>query len=498
MLTTPAGPLHGLLDKTARRTPAAPALRTRDTQWTYAELAARSLSSARRLSGLGVGGGDRVVLLGRGGAESVATLFALSRLGAAFVVVSPTVKPYQLRHILADCAPALVLTDEEFRETLRLSDTEVPVHPIAAEEDGEPVAQGVPDARPAVSGTAVAALIYTSGSTAMPKAVVSTHAGMRFAVAAIQDRLALRADDVVGCFLPLSFDYGLYQVFLSCAAGATLALGSTADAGPGLLRQLREWDVTVLPAVPSMAEILLRMAGRTTAAPPPLRMVTNTGAHFPESYVEGFRRLFPAARIHLMFGLTECKRVSILDPDELADRPGSVGRPLPGTTCVVVDEDGRPQPPGVKGELVVTGPHVMAGYWRAPEMTARRFRTYQGRRALFTGDLCSLDEDGYLYFHGREDDVYKSRGFRVSALEIEAAALNVPGVDAAALVVTGSAGPVLAARTESAADEVMAALRARLDDYKLPTRVQVVGTLPLNGNGKVDKAALRTALESAR
>ncbi|MEV7190832.1 class I adenylate-forming enzyme family protein [Streptomyces sp. NPDC093510] len=491
-MTVPTGVLHGLLDDAAARHPDTVALRTADTSWTYARLDRHSRAAAAGLGARGITRGDRVVLFAHNSAALVSALFALSRLGAAFVIVSPTVKPYHLRHILADCAPALVLVDDELGTVVAGTGADVPVEPLTAIAEDGTCPQG------AVGPDDVAALIYTSGSTSMPKAVISDHAAMRFATGAVQERLELRPGDVIGCFLPLAFDYGLYQVFLACASGATLSLGTMADAGPGLLRLLNEWEVTVLPAVPALAAVLLRLAARRPAGLPPLRMVTNTGAHFPESYAQELRRHFPAARLHPMFGLTECKRVSILLPGELAERPGSVGRPLSGTTCLIVDEHGRPVPPGTKGELVVRGPHVMRGYHNAPEQTARRFRTLDGERALFTGDLCSMDEDGFLYFHGREDDVYKSRGFRVSALEVEAAALDVDGVTAAAVVLSEERGALLAVRTARTTDEVRAGLRARLDDHKVPDHIHRVDALPLNTNGKVDKAALRRALETGR
>jgi acyl-CoA synthetase (AMP-forming)/AMP-acid ligase II len=410
------------------------------------------------------------------------------------------VRSYHLRHILEDCDPALVLAGDECGAALAAVGAAPPVLGLdalaAAPVPADAALPEVPEL-PEAAGD-LAALIYTSGSTAMPKAVMCTHSQMRFAAAAIQQRLELRAEDVIGCFLPLAFDYGLYQILLACSAGAALALGTMSEVGPGFLGRLRDWDVTVLPAVPSMTSVLLRLGARTPGLLPPLRVLTNTGAHLPTEQVDAVRGLFPGIRLYPMFGLTECKRVSILLPEEIDLRPGSVGRPLAGTRCLVVDASGRPVPDGTVGELVVLGPHVMAGYWRAPELDALRYRTYDGERALFTGDRCSMDADGYLYFHGRDDDIYKSRGFRVSSLEVEAAAVAIPGVHAAALVVSGSPQPVLFASAELGAREIAALLRERLDEHKLPAQVRVVEQLPLTGNGKVDKTALRELLEPAR
>src|SRR5262249_5256021 len=148
------------------------------------------------------------------------------------------------------------------------------------------------------------------------------------------------------------------------------------------------------------------------------------------------QKLYANCSLFVMFGLTECKRVSILLPAEYSVKPDSVGKPLPDTECFIVDHDGHILPAGNEGELVVRGPHVMSGYWNAPELTCKRFRVWgTGReKILFTGDTCVLDEEGYLYFRGRFDDIYKQGGYRVSALEVEAAVLDIAGVTHAAVL----------------------------------------------------------------
>jgi acyl-CoA synthetase (AMP-forming)/AMP-acid ligase II len=200
-----------------------------------------------------------------------------------------------------------------------------------------------------------------------------------------------------------------------------------------------------------------------------------------------------------MFGLTECKRVSIEEPNADLIRPGSVGRPLPDTEAFVVDPDGRRLPAGESGELVVRGPHVMCGYWRAPELTARRFRRDEaGQPVLHTGDLCRLDAEGRIYFLGREDDVYKQNGFRVSTIEVEAAALDIPGVHLAAVLppADGRAARLFVTGPISAGT-LIAELGARLEPAKLPGEFHVIDAIPLTVAGKVDKRALHGARDAA-
>jgi acyl-CoA synthetase (AMP-forming)/AMP-acid ligase II len=464
--------LHDLLDARAESTPDAPALTRDGRTWTYRELAASSFAAAEWLRGRGIGRGDRVLLLGHNQARLVVLLFATSRLGAIFVLVSDQIRPFHLDHIRADCTPALVLRGDELDEIPDVPTERLPEQPCLSIDPS--------------------CLIYTSGSTAMPKAVMTTHRQLLFAARAIHDRLGYRTDDVVFCCLPLSFDYGLYQSFLCCLGGAHLVLGDDADAGPTLLGRLVEHDVSVLPLVPSLAVTLCRLVGRGGQAPRRLRMVTNTGADLSPARCAQLRAAVPGLAVVAMFGLTECKRVSIAEPDLDRTRPGSVGRPLPDTEVSIVDEYGRPVPPGEPGELVVRGAHVMAGYWNAPELTARRYRRDAlGQPVLHTGDRCRLDADGYLYFVGRDDDVFKQRGVRVSTTEIEAAALDVPGVElAAALPPDGGHGSRLAVCGELTRAELLDGLIDRLDKQKLPDDCRVVAALPLSVNGKLDKRAL--------
>ena len=462
----------------------------------YAELTAASYRVADWLRRRGIGRGDRVVVIAPNQPSTVELLYGCSRIGAVFALLHEQVRGEGLRHVLADAAPRLLVTDGE---PARRAATEFGI-PVAGTADvGQSDVDGGHRAtgrEPAPLQTDPVCLIYTSGSTGLPKAVVSTHAQVLFAAQAIQSRLGYRADDVLYAPLPLSFDYGMYQIFLAALAGTHLWLGTSADIGPALLRELRRSGATILPAVPSLAENLARMLARYGGRLR-LRLLTNTGAAMGERTLAALRGHIPTLRVQLMFGLTECKRVSIMPPDGDLDRPGSSGLPLPGTEVLVVDDDGRPVPPGTIGELVVRGPHVMAGYWRRPELTAQRFHRVEGLfPQLHSGDYGWLDADGYLYFSGRRDDLYKSRGFRVSATEVEAAVCRVPGVEAAAVLVpgTGTATPVLFVVSKLQPTEVIERLRGELEPYKVPDRCHCVEELPLTPHGKVDRTALAALL----
>jgi acyl-CoA synthetase (AMP-forming)/AMP-acid ligase II len=340
----------------------------------------------------------------------------------------------------------------------------------------------------------VACLIYTSGSTAMPKAVVSTHAQVCFAADAIQRRLGYRASDVVYSALPLSFDYGLYQVFLGLLSGARIVLASMAGSGVGLLADLDAHGATVLPAVPSLSKILLLLLRRAGACPSFLRMITNTGAALPQHVADQLRQRIDHLEIVTMFGLTECKRVSISEPNADRSYPGSCGTALPGTRIAIVDEHLVELPPDSIGELVVVGPHVMNGYWNAEELTARKFTTLpNGERMLLTGDMCRMDAVGNLYFEGRRDDLYKQNGFRVSGIEIEAAAMTIPGVhDAAVVPPSEECGSTLWVCADASFNVAAVAdgLHTRIERHKMPEHIRRIDVLPLTANGKVDLTVL--------
>lgn len=484
--------IHDLLDKAAERLPEKTAVITNEGTISYAALADQSKRLATYFRERGVRRGNRILILLPNSIPVLVAAFAASRIGAVFVIVNYATKPYNVEYIVRDSDPALVLTNRARNGDFP---TVAGMPRVVLEDDYEAALQTVPapSACPAIT-IDPCFFIYTSGSTSKPKAVVEGHRNVIFATWAIQDRLQYRESDIVGNFLPLAFDFGLYQAFLTFQVGATFALGQEGDVGPLLLKKMRAWNVTGMPIVPSLADVVIRLASRTQDPLPSLRFLTNSGAQLPRSYVASLKRLLPSCQVYVMFGLTECKRVSILLPEEYERKIESVGRPLAQTECVIIGPDGTPVPPGTHGELVVRGPNVMLGYWCSPEQMALRYRTWGPRAevALFTGDVCSMDSEGYLYFHGRNDDIYKQRGCRVSAIEVEGAACEIEGVRQAAIIDTQSErGATLVIVGDASEETVLHGLRARLEDFKVPAKiVRHQGELPVTPNRKVDKKAI--------
>ncbi|CAM5410745.1 AMP-dependent ligase [Streptomyces spiroverticillatus] len=494
---TGSGPfVTDLLDAAAVAWPDSVAVRDEGGAWSHAGLADASRAVAGRLRRAGVGPGDRVVLRLGNRREFVALYYGVLRAGAVVVPLNPEMKPFVLRGVLADAAPALVVLDPAEPEAVRDVVAGCGARAVAPAELLAGGASGyVPGPVPR-SADAVAQLIYTSGSTSAPKGVVCTHRQVVFAARAIARRLGYGPGDVVLAALPLSFDYGLYQLLLAAIGGCEVVLAD-ASAPVRVLSLLREHRATVVPVVPSLAEMLCRLAARGTP-PAHVRLFTSTGAALPGPAIDALRTRFPGAAVVAMYGITECKRVTVAAPDADRDRPGAVGLPLDGTTVAVLDARGRVLGPGQVGEIVVGGPHVMSGYWNAPGQTAARYRpdpAAPGRTRLHTGDHGHLDADGHLYVGGRVDDQFKRRGVRMSTPEIEAAALDVPGVRTAAalpprdgldlrLVVTGE--------RDLTERQVLDGLALRLEAAKVPARCRIVDRLPLTPNGKTDKKALDT------
>ncbi|MFC9249580.1 AMP-binding protein [Streptomyces sp. NPDC057136] len=498
LFTPAARMLHELLDETASATPDALAVRDTRESWTYRQLAEQSHAFAHWLTARGVVRGERILVQLPNMRELVAMFYGCARLGVVMVPLNPCMKEFHLRSVIEDSEPRLAVVEEPAVAALReLSG--LPVHGVGAVwSELAALGGAVQTADSGAQPSDLGVLIYTSGSTAAPKAVMCPQAQMTFAARAIQEELGYRADDVVYCRVPLSFDYGLFQILLSCLAGAELVLaGGQVDIK--LLSEIREYGATVFPAVPSLAQVLVRL-GERDPGETRLRMFTNTGAALQQMTIDGLRRSFPGASVVRMFGTTECKRISVMPPDLEHERPDSVGRPLPGTQVVVLDEAGAALPPGESGEITVTGPHVMAGYWRAPELTARTFRRDErtGEVRLHTGDYGWLDADGFLYFGGRRDDVFKRSGTRMSTTEIEAAAMDIPGVRAAAVLApTEERDLALCVVGDVRPTAVRRELARRLERAKIPEICLVLDELPLTLNGKNEKKQLAVLVDQA-
>ncbi len=326
---------------------------------------------------------------------------------------------------------------------------------------------------------------------------MSAHSNVVFAASSIISYLQNTADDIVINTLPLSFDYGLYQLLMTFKFGGTLVLERSFAYPVQVLKRMEAEQVTGFPGVPTVFAMLLQMdlSGYDLSS---LRYITNTAAALPPSHILQIQEKFPHATLYSMYGLTETKRTLYLPPEQLAVRPGSVGIAIPGTRVWLEDEAGNRLGAGEVGELVIQGRHVMQGYWENPEATAARYRDgADGGRICYSGDLFRMDEDGYFYFVSRKDDIIKSRGEKVAPKEVENVLYALPGV--AEVAVIGVPDPVLGEAIKAfivnkgaglSEREVIQHCRAHLEDYLVPQIVEFREALPKTTSGKIKKTDL--------
>ncbi|HYH22861.1 MAG TPA: AMP-binding protein [Azospirillum sp.] len=485
--------VHHLLRETAARSADKTALIAGDDRRSFAALDRDSDTLAHALRRQGVARGDRVALLAENTIDTVVALYGVLKAGAAVVPLNPTTKRDKLAFVLNDCGVRAVIAPPACAEEVRPAVADAP-SVRATLWLGEELEDGGPIDEPRMIDADLAAIIYTSGSTGRPKGVMLTHRNIVNTSWSISCYLGHTADDVVLCVPPLSFDYGLFQVFMAVRVGFSLVLERSFVFPFVVLKTMAKHGVTSLPGVPTIFAMLLQLDSFHAGTVPTLRRMTNTAAALPPAHIRRLRTLFPQARLFSMYGLTESTRVAYLDPDRLDDKIGSVGKAMPNCEAYVVDDDGNRAAPGVVGELVVRGANVMPGYWGRPEETAKRLRD----GVLRTGDLFTADEEGFLYFVGRKDDVFKCRGEKVSPKEIENVLYELPDVAEAAVIgvpdeIDGTAIKAhVVPRSGSTLDEaqVRRHCRARLESRLVPKFIAFCTALPKTDTGKIRRAAL--------
>lgn len=508
--------LHELVRVDAERLPEREAVRDRHQRLDYAGLWRLVERVAGGLCGLGLRRGDRVGVYLPKSIECVAALFGIAAAGGVLVPINPLLREEQVRHILADCGACLLITSAFALERLAghldgLTQLEVVVHleARAAHQRERPrrVSWGELVQGPAGPGWRVidtdrCAILYTSGSTGQPKGVVLSHRNLTAGARSVAGYLGNQRDDRILAALPLSFDYGLSQLTTAFHTGACAVLLNYLTAAEAVAAIARE-GITGLAGVPPMWFQLAQQAWPPDATES-LRYITNSGGAMPRATLARLRELLPGSAVYLMYGLTEAFRSTYLPPQELERRPDSIGKAIPNAEILVLREDGSACAPGEPGELVHRGALVAQGYWNDPRRSAERFRPLpaaegdSGLReiAVWSGDTVRMDEDGFLYFVGRRDEMIKTSGYRVSPTEIEevlyaagavteAVAFGVPHPALGQVIVAVVAGPAVDA------EELLRECRARLPRYMVPAAVQVLAALPRTPNGKLDRVALR-------
>jgi acyl-CoA ligase (AMP-forming) (exosortase A-associated) len=518
--------LHQIVAEKTDRQAGMPAVTFKDTTVTYAELWRDAAACAAGLKQLGLRRGERVGIYLDKRIETVVSVLGTSAADGVFVPVNPLLRARQVAYILGDCDVRVLVTSVERFERLRDELVNCPAldHVVLLGAGPPPQPQREPALRcklhawddlvagagetaPAQTGIDIdmAAILYTSGSTGKPKGVVLSHRNLIAGAESVSQYLANDDQDCILAALPLSFDAGFSQLTTAFNVNAHVVLVNYVLPGE-VVKLCAKHGVTGLTCVPPLWMQLAEQAWPAEATRS-MRYFANTGGRMPRATLERLRAIFPDARPYLMYGLTEAFRSTYLDPEEVDRRPDSIGKAIPNAEILVVREDGSLCDPGEEGELVHRGALVALGYWEDPQRTAERFRPPPARegglgsseRAVWSGDRVVRDEDGFLYFVGRADEMIKTSGYRVSPTEIEevvhetglvrdAVALGIddPRVgQQIALVVSPSNGQALDP------EALLAALRKQLPLYMVPKQVIVQPELPRSPNGKFDRSLLR-------
>lgn len=506
----------GLLTAVARH-PDKVALIIEGKSYSYAELLDTSLRLAQALLQRGLAKGDRVAIYMDNTWPCVVSIYATLLAGGVFMVVNPQTKADKLEFVLDDSDAKLLLTDMHlanvFSEAIKADSKLVSIissgelsqtkftFKTTIESFNEVIASSEPLSEPvSIIPNDLAALIYTSGSTGFPKGVMQTHQAMVFAAWSLIEYQRLTADHRIMLVLPIAFDYGLYQLLMTMKLGATLIVERSFTFPAVIYKRIEEFEATVFPGVPTIFAMMISTHKKKALCFPGITRITNTAAALPADFIPYLKEIFPNALIYKMYGLTECKRVSYLEPELVDQKPTSVGKAIPGTEIYLLSPEGNPVPAGGTGILYVRGPHVMVGYWKQPELTEKMLKPGKlpGERVLCTHDWFRMDEDGFFYFVGRSDDIIKTRGEKVSPVEVENVLHSMPEIREAAVIgmpdeIFGqSIKAFVALEPDAELDDkqIKKYCMAHLENFMIPKDIVFLPELPKTANGKIDKKLL--------
>ncbi len=517
MLSIPQRLLGEALLLSAHKNPGKTAIIVKGEAYSYSLLKENAECMARHFIDSGINKGDRVAVYMDNSWQCIVSIYATTLAGAVFLVINPQTKADKLRYILDDCGAKILLSSSMLANELSLALAErgtitelvitgrmeaIKTHShfqvtsferILTRDDS---VASFPDIIP----NDLAALIYTSGSTGFPKGVMMTHQSMVFICWSLIEYLRLSEEDRILLLLPLAFDYGLYQLLMAITVSGTLIAEQSFIFTASIYKNIEKYRPTVFPGVPTVYAMMIAANKESGISFECIKKVTNTAASLPDEFIPDLKKIFPHALIFKMYGLTECKRVCYLEPELLDEKPSSVGKAIPGTEVFLLSQDGNPVPAGEPGILHIRGPHVMVGYWNREELSNEMLKPGKlpGEKILCSNDWFKMDEDGFLYFQGRNDDIIKTRGEKVSPVEIETVIYRMKGVREVAALgvpdkVMGESIVVYLTTHDSAAlseKEVQRECMTHLEQFMVPQKVVFLSEMPKSSNGKINKKEL--------
>ncbi len=521
--------LHELLSSQAYQRPDKVAIEHKQEKVSYQRLESYASAFAHGYQQTQLTKGSRVGIFLAKQVETVSAYFGTLKAGGCIVPINPILKAAQIQHILCDCDVSILVTSKaRLKQIINHLDVCTALKKIVlVDHDANDAFENssaeiiswdtfcdTSDFEQSITiiESDLAAIFYTSGSTGKPKGVVLTHHNMYVGAESVAKYLNNDEHDRILAVLPFSFDYGFSQLTTAMLKGATIILLDYL-LPKDVINTLEQTQATGLAGVPPLWMQITKLSWPETIKTH-LRYITNSGGAMPQSTLKILQEKLPDTDIYLMYGLTEAFRSTFLPPDQVSIRPTSMGKAIPNAEIFVINSNNEECKPGEQGELVHRGPLVAQGYWNDPEKTAQRYKPLpssltDGRTvtelAVWSGDAVTLDEDGYLYFVSRTDEMIKTSGYRVSPTEIEESLLQLNDISEA--VAMGIPHPelgqaiVVVATSANGNDElaktVMSDLKKQLPPYMVPHKVIIRDDLPRNANGKFDRKQLFLEFEKS-
>jgi len=502
--------IHHFLEESATRLPDKIAIINDDVRATYSEIDGKANRLAMWLISQGIKGGDRIVILLPNSLEYVVSYYGILKAGNVAVSLNTGLKPSGLISLLRKIEPKVIISSSRFEQLLKSAELnnfnvdalflKSPVLPWSATHfaiiDWDDFfcsdAEKAPDVD--MLETSLASIVYTSGSTGEPKGVMLSHRNIVSNTRSICQYLQLSGNDTQMVILPFYYVMGKSLLNTHFAVGGTVVINNKFAFPASVLNQMVEEKVTGFSGVPSTYAYLLHRSplARYRDRLEHLRYCSQAGGHMSRVIKTELRDVMPAhTQIYVMYGATEASaRLSYLEPEKYSDKIDSIGKAISGVRLCIMGKDGQVLPAGSVGELVASGPNIMSGYWKDPEATAKVI-TKAGYR---TGDMAYMDEDGYFYVTGREDDMVKVGGHRINPLEIEDAMMEsgllteiiVMGIPDK-LLGHKLAALVTAKDLSSSEYDLLKYCAGKLPKYKMPGSIKFVKNIPKSANGKIDR-----------
>lgn len=522
MISRPQRLLGEALTFSAEKYPDKTVVICKGEEFSYQQLNESADNFGKYLVQAGIRKGDRIAIYLNNSWNSAVAMYGISQAGGVFLVINPQTKADKLNYILKDSGAKIIVSENQLLKELSislegLSELSQVISTGAIPEElsfsqlifdfDQIIRNTISDIQfPLIIPNDLAALIYTSGSTGFPKGVMMTHQSMVFTSWSLIEYLRLTRQDRILLVLPLAFDYGLYQLIMAVTIGGTIIVEQSFSFPPTIFRQIEKLKPTVFPGVPSIYALMIEMHKKSGITFDCIEKITNTAAALPAEFITDLKNIFPNALIFKMYGLTECKRVCYLEPELLDYKPKSVGKAIPGTEVFLLTPEGNQVAAGETGILHIRGPHVMAGYWNNEKLTNEMLKPgpYPGERILCAHDLFRIDEEGFLYFLGRNDDIIKTRGEKVSPVEVENAIYKINGIKEVVVfgipdIYLGEAIVAYVTVNDSISlneKKIQRECMAKLESFMVPQKISILTQMPKSSNGKIDKAEIKKLLNA--